>query len=401
MRRTLVLVPLLAALSASESPVDVHGFVSQGYVATDDNAYFTPDTLSGGSGDFREIGLTITAEPIDRTWVGIQLMSRDLGDDSSGVIVDWAFGKYTIPTAASGWEASVCAGRIKTGHALYNDTRDLDVTRTTVFLPEVIYWTSWHDLYMATNGGSVSLQSPRSSAGTLSFNAFYGSQNFDNDEGLMADSYVEYYGQVADRITIGAQFGAQATWETPVDGLMLKLSWMAARDWSADWENIDADATSGDIYWDTDEKHDEYIFSAEYSLANWRLVGEASYWNERSNDRYSTFNGVTANLASYDWRDYGNAAYATINWQFHPRWDAAATAQWMIERYEDNFGANSAERVFAYGGAVRWSITDHWLVKAEFMLADGTAWLREQDQPSGTLDDDTWAMVALRTTFDF
>jgi hypothetical protein len=104
---------------------------------------------------------------------------------------------------------------------------------------------------------------------------------------------------------------------------------------------------------------------------------------------------------SYDWRDFGNAAYATLSWQFHPSWEASATAQWMIERYTDNSGADTAERVFAYGGALRWSITDHWLIKAEALIADGTAWIRAQDQPNGTLDDDTWAMLALRTTFDF
>lgn len=404
MKRCLLLIPLLPGLAFAEDAVQVHGFVSQGYVVTHGNAYFTPDTEDRGSLDFREVALTASAQPIERTWVGIQVMGRELGDiHTNDITIDWAFGQYTLPTGSLGWETSVRVGRIKTGHALNNDFRDLDLSRTTVFLPEVIYWTTWRDLYVATNGVGATAQSPTGAAGQLTLNAFYGSQRFRADEGAFADAYATYHGEHAKRITIGAQYGAQATWETPIPGLRTKFSWMGAGDWKATWDEIDAVDSSVGLdfrYWKTDETYNEFVVSFEFERSDWKLVGEASYWDERSTDTYSYFDGVSAALYETRWRDHGNAAYGTLSWAFHPSWEAAITAQWMIERYADDLGIESNERTFAYGLALRWSITDHWLIKIEGMIADGGNWLRAQDQTDGIIQD-KWSMLALRSTFDF
>jgi hypothetical protein len=66
----------------------------------------------------------------------------------------------------------------------------------------------------------------------------------------------------------------------------------------------------------------------------------------------------------------------------------------------DDLGGDSEERTFAYGLALRWSITGHWLVKAEGMIADGGTWLRAADQKDGVIRD-RWSMLSLRSTFDF
>jgi hypothetical protein len=140
------LVPALAVListsaCAMDSAVQVHGFASQGYIYTPgDNTFISPNSNNGGTFDFNEFAVNFGANPIDRLHVGAQLFAGTLGKyGKDKVQLDWGYGEYQVATGSDMVDLSVLAGRIKMGHGLYNDYRDLDMTRTSVFLPTSVY----------------------------------------------------------------------------------------------------------------------------------------------------------------------------------------------------------------------------------------------------------------------
>ena len=132
LRGRLVVILLAASVAAGaadlESSVYVRGFVSQGYINSEDNNYLLPNDREG-SGEFNEAAVTIAAEPAERVHVGIQLLGRDFGlRKTSNVVVDWAYGDFR-------WrdEVGFRAGKIKLPYGLYNQTRDVDMLRTSGF----------------------------------------------------------------------------------------------------------------------------------------------------------------------------------------------------------------------------------------------------------------------------
>ena len=72
---------------------DVHGFLSQGYLKSDDNNYYA-DT-EDGTFHFREMGINLSGWITSGLRGGIQFVLTDLGDTGNNeVYVDWAYLDY-------------------------------------------------------------------------------------------------------------------------------------------------------------------------------------------------------------------------------------------------------------------------------------------------------------------
>ncbi len=88
--------------------VQVHGFVSQGYLNSDVNNYLTMPT-SEGSFSFTDGGVTLASQITDRFRVGVQGYVRNVGKLGNGqVTLDWASGDYSFKD----W-FGVRAGKVK------------------------------------------------------------------------------------------------------------------------------------------------------------------------------------------------------------------------------------------------------------------------------------------------
>lgn len=121
--------------------LDIHGFISQGFLQSDRNNFYA-DT-EDGTFQFNEFGLNVSADVTDRLYAGLQLLSRDLGAiGNNSVELDWAQATYR-------WRAWLYlqAGCIKTPWGLYNETRDIDLLRTSIFLPPSLYSEDMRDAY--------------------------------------------------------------------------------------------------------------------------------------------------------------------------------------------------------------------------------------------------------------
>jgi len=119
--------------AADFGDVQIGGFVSQGYFQTDHNNYLADNKR--GSFEFNEMGINFQTHPADKVMVGLQLSARDLGDVGNDEIeVSWAFGEYS-------WREwlGLRAGILKVPFGFYNETRDYDILRTSIFLPGSVY----------------------------------------------------------------------------------------------------------------------------------------------------------------------------------------------------------------------------------------------------------------------
>src|SRR5688572_13264616 len=123
--------------------VEIHGFVSQGFIVTTDNDYLAESER--GSFEMAEVGINFTRALTDRLRAGVQLFARDLGDIGDyDATVDWFYLDYR-------WHdrLGLRAGRVKLPFGLYNDTSDIDAARVPILLPQSVYPTQNRNFLLA------------------------------------------------------------------------------------------------------------------------------------------------------------------------------------------------------------------------------------------------------------
>ncbi len=227
--------------------VDIHGFISQGYLATLEN-----DSLTSIEEDdsfvFNEVGLNFGNDLTDDLHIGIQLFARDFHETGSvDVKIDWAFADYHFRD----W-FGMRFGQMKTPHGLYNEIRDIDMLRNPIFLPESVYHELSHDLYisdlyLAMQGISsrelfLSLQGlgiygfvDLDTGGGLSYQIMYGTQNLEPDKQLARQQTERFLYALSgldvsnDILEPGStdvdyKYAANLIWDVPFEGLRLGLS---------------------------------------------------------------------------------------------------------------------------------------------------------------------------------
>jgi hypothetical protein len=199
--------------------VQVHGFVSQGFVYTSGNNWLTMNTLNG-SAAMTDFGLNMSSPITDKLRIGAQGYDRDLGQFGQyHPSLDWAVADYRFES----W-FGVRGGKVKTTLGLYNDTQDLDFLRPFALLPQSVYPTDLRDTVIAHLGGdiygNISLEH---GLGDLSYTAYAGHRS-----DSLYSGYPFYLSSFGAHIMSfgGLQYGADLRWNTPLKGLLLGASRM-------------------------------------------------------------------------------------------------------------------------------------------------------------------------------
>ena len=111
--------------------LEVHGFVSQGYLRSTDNNYLAK--TEDGTTEFNDVAINVSTTLTDKLRVGCQFLARDLGDAGNNkVVLDWGYGDYHFRD-----EIGIRIGKVKRPMGFYNEGRDVDILRTWVLLPRV------------------------------------------------------------------------------------------------------------------------------------------------------------------------------------------------------------------------------------------------------------------------
>jgi len=197
--------------------VQVHGFVSQGFVYTNDNNWLTMNT-SQGSGAITDFGLNVSAPVTDKLRVGAQGYDRNVGQlGQYHPSLDWAVADYRFKS----W-FGVRGGKVKTTLGLYTDTQDLDFLQVFALLPQSVYPIDLRDSTIAHLGGDIygNVQLKRH-LGDLSYTAYAGHRS-----DSLYSGYPYYLSSFGARITSfgGLQYGADLRWSTPLKGLLIGAS---------------------------------------------------------------------------------------------------------------------------------------------------------------------------------
>ncbi len=218
---TGLVLPLFAtgSLAAELAGVDIHGFISQGYLKTTNNN-FTADSMKGTLA-FNEVGINFGGDFSGGLRVGMQLFAREFGDIGKHEIkIDWALADYQFNELLG-----VRLGKIKIPHGLYNETRDVDSLRNPILLPQSVYQEVSRDIYLSLQGFGVYGYMDFNALGGISYQAMYGDQQIDQSN-KVGEHLIGIYSDIIanDSFDVDYKYAGSLVWEAPLSGLRLGLS---------------------------------------------------------------------------------------------------------------------------------------------------------------------------------
>jgi hypothetical protein len=383
--------------------IDIHGFISQGYLKTTENNFFG-DTR-GGSFEFNEFGINFANDLTDDLRVGLQILARDFGASGNNEMgIDWAFGDYR-------WKdwLGIRAGKVKTPKGLYNKTRDIDMLRTTIFLPQSVYPEILRDMDLGLQGGGLYGYIDLNGGGLLSYQAMYGAQNIAPNEpaaqALMGTTAV-FTPVENDSIKVDRKYIFALVWETPLAGLRMGLT--------HDSSDILATAHfTEDSIWDEDETvtidfetFRNTVFSMEYTRGDLVLAGEYIRTDKK-------FEFIFPDSAR-DWEDMtADGWYLSASYQLNS-WFALGT--YYSESYNDredrdgtqldDSGTVSHRAYFKdLCFTTAFMVNPYWTIKLEGHRFNGTNGVspldQEPDENGEYFAEGDWSLFAAKVTFSF
>jgi hypothetical protein len=424
--RTVVLEVLLAlalwsgkaAHAYDIASVSIHGFVSPGYVKSTDNDFLGLPTKNGTFA-FSDVGLTFSTEPVEKLRIGVQLLARDFGEEGNfDVTLDWAVGDYR-------WKdwLGIRAGKVKNPVGFYNRERDLDMLRTSIFLPQSIYTENMRDFMNAYLGGELYGVVPVASWGDFEYELFGGTIDADNAHILrdfITQNTLEYM-PVEALITLSDLavevkyiLGGVLRWNTPLDGLRVGGSFFRSE---SEMEGTllasvlpvpDVPMLQYTIQYPVSVKYTvKYagILSAEYTLGN--LILAAEYFYQKSDIEVTPPQGLPDAPDLSGLKQTMEGFYVQARYRLFDRFEFGTYYSVYHPDAEDRDGSSLAARgkpdyyawLRDWALSFRWDIKPFWLVKLEGHLMDGAALIEVPANPRDA--ERHWGLFAFKTTFYF
>jgi hypothetical protein len=369
-------------------PVEVHGFVSQGFILSSGSNYLARSRR--GSFEFTEVGVNFTRNVTDELSVGMQLFSRDLGPIGNyRPQFDWFYLDYRLRD----W-FGIRAGRTKLPFGLYNDTSDVDAARVPILLPQSLYPTTSRDFLLAQTGGEIYGYVPLGPLGAFDYR-LYGGTIFIDTTTLASPA------ATVTRIDVPYVVGGRGMWVTPLDGLRVGGSIQALRldiDYQLSAATLESLIDAGQLPNGFDGVFRYNLpaklaaASLEYAAHDVLIAAEFSRWRVERETRPM----IVPDTHTTDTRWYVMASYRVVPW-FTP-------GAYYAVRHD---GSNGPERRINYQHDIaittRYDITDNWLVKLEGHFKRGTLDVSTALNPNRRAIDAPrdWGVFLMKTTAYF
>jgi len=379
--------------------IDIHGFVSQGYMCSSDYNYILYDS-KGGSFQFTEIGINFSKDLTDKLRIGIQILARDLGDIGNlDPLIDWAYADYR-------WKdwLGLRVGILKVPNGLYNESRDIDMLRTSILLPSAVYNEGFREFYMGLSGVGLYGSVPLGGLGDLDYQALMGTQNIDGDDsGIARDiendlRHTPFATLDITDIDVGDMYIGSLQWRSPwglrLGGTLNYLSFDAGGEIPPGIPTVVLEAYN----------LRNYTASIEYTWEN--LIVAAEYWNlEFDRKVYQTpgppFPVDTGTTEKEGW--YVSASYRVNDW-----FEVGSYYSVLYPDATDHDGDDLP--VFANDDeawskdialSTRFDINEYWTFKMEGHRIDGkgNVYLADNDNYFNS-EGKFWVFVA-KMTFGF
>ncbi len=399
-----VYCPLATAFDVEE--INIHGYVSQGYLKTDENNYLV--NSYDGSFEFTELGINFSKQ-FDKLRVGLQLLSRDLGEFGNNEIkLDWAMGDYHFKDYLG-----IRVGKIKIPLGFYNQGRDVDMLRLPVMLPAAVYDEGNRDNVGSYQGVGLYGYTDCPVLGEFDYEFYYGVMNSPIDsiwvkgtqEKMAAQiSAMLHSSSISSRInSISTEYtiGGAMRW-TPFDGLRLGITYSRSE--------LDVNGTinlspvvSSTLLLDIDSRRT--VYSAEYTWNNFTFAGEYLFAELTSSGVMVMPDGSIQPRPLN--KDESIGWYLQTSYQITEKFAAGIYySEFYADKNDKDGLGQSAVGNPDYAAwhketvaLLRYDMSDNLIVKGEVHFIDGIAQIYKFNNPDGREKD--WNLYALKATFSF
>jgi len=235
--------------------MQIHGFVTQGFLYSSNNNYLTMNS-SSGSLQWTEGAISLTDPVTDNLRVGVQLHMFQMGQvGGPNVQLDWASGDYQVND-----NLGFRAGKVKIPLGLYNESQVVDPLFLWILLPQSIYPTDNRDFDLAVLGGEVygSIDLGKR-GGRLHYSGFAGENRLDANGGYVEQ--LQGYGLTFPTPPGGKAYGGDMRWGWR--GLMVGAS--------AQCQALDGTGPDGSLHLPTDLS---LVYFADWKRGRWDVTGE-------------------------------------------------------------------------------------------------------------------------------
>lgn len=378
--------------------IQIHGFATQGLIFTTDNNFY--GNSDHGSADFTELGINANAQLAPKMRLAGQLLSRHAGDmDDGSLRVDYALLDIKLIASSQG-NLGLYLGRVKSPLGLYNETRDVGHTRSSVFTQQAIYFDKVRDLTMSADGihfyGEYFLAN-----GTLLLQAGIGYP--------LPDDNVEqtYLGQnwtgnieanqpaLAGRIMYEHDGGR---WIVALSGASLELDFKAGASDPLNSGKLEIDYT---------------ILSTQFNGEKWQFTAEGAIQKSNFIGLGSLYNDADVKPLSFT---------LEAKYRFTSKWQAFIRSETFYLDKEDKYGHLANEKLqllnnTSFGGQLpippsynrysqawivggRWDINNNLMAAADYHIIKGGAILSGADNDMNTTTK-YWDMFAISVSYRF
>jgi hypothetical protein len=273
---------------------------------------------------------------------------------------------------------------------LYNDTRDVAFTRSSILLPQSIYFDRTRNL--AISSDSISLYGERRTQGGDFFIQLVAGLPRVDDASV--ERAIFGGNDLPGDLEAEPSFLGRIIYE--IDGGLLRFALSGAR------VNADYDPSrTADLFRSGSWQFTPVIFSAQYNAERWSLTGEFALRHLR----YKDFGPA---LPDTDF--IGESYYLQATYRFHPQWEGLLRYDVFFVDRDDRSGkefaaltGGPAHSRFAKDLTVglSWDVTQSFMLRAEFHHINGTGWITLEDNPSNDTLDQHWNMFLFLASYRF
>ncbi|OAL59482.1 hypothetical protein A6R74_04065 [Halomonas sp. ALS9] len=368
--------------------LQVHGFLSQALVVTDENNFFGHSSQSEGSFEFTEIGLNASLRPHQDVLVATQILSRRAGGDSSDAEPKLDYGLIDYQVISDQERTfGIQLGRFKNPFGFYNQTRDVAFTRPSILLPQSIYFDRTRSLGLSGDGISL-YHEERLATGVLRTQVGIGQAQADED--LQSSLRLE---DVPGTLDAKQSAIGQIRYEHDGGRIIAALSTAQAK---ARFDSSTAEQT------DVSFRFRPVVLSLQYNEELWSLTSEFAL---RSTKLGGLENRWVNDVTGESWYIQYTRRFAS-EWQWLVRYDSLTSnrADRNGKSFEESTGGIvPAHTQFAddltFG--LQWNPHPQVMLAGEYHHVDGSGWLPIRDNPDSSATSRRWNMWLFQLSLRF
>jgi len=375
-------LPLSAnAIDTFESNLQVHGFLSQGVINSEDSNFV--NDKQNTSFELTEVGINASYQISPTLRAAGQVVYLNGGNRyAEGARLDYLLLDWSAYQAEH-WQANLLFGRFKNYNWLYSSTRDVPHTRPSIVLPQSVYFDGFRDIAVGGDGVALLLKHNDERFGEFEFDVSLGTSNISSKQTEIILSEFAKGDMNHDYDIQGSIYWQplETQWRLGIAVLDSDFSYAAAE--------VDA-------FQNAEISLQRFIVNGLYEAENWEFSVEA--FQERF-----VLDGFYAPNFHQD--NLGQGAYVQTRYQLSDDFNLLARAERFFANKHDKNGKQREEQTGApsYFGfqhdfvlGVTYNVSHNAQIQFEHHWYEGTARLTPVVLPNGLLNDSknwqTWAV---------